>query len=81
VRRLPPQFMGALFEARTAEVAARANLSEREQSVLRYLVMGRALQDISTILGISVRTVKFHQANVLEKLGADSRVDLLRLIL
>jgi DNA-binding CsgD family transcriptional regulator len=61
-------------------LADAAQLSERERSVLTYLLMGRSLGDIALILGISPRTVKFHQANVLEKLGADSRADLVRLI-
>jgi len=43
--------------------------------------MGRQLADIATALGISLRTVKYHQANILRKLRADSRVDLMRLIL
>ena len=30
-------------------------------------------------LSVSSRTVKFHQGNILQKLGADSRADLLRL--
>jgi PAS domain S-box-containing protein len=80
VRRLPFDFIGRFVEARTADLAVEANLSDRERSVLRYLVMGRSLEDIGKILGISSRTVKFHQANIVEKVGADSRADLLRLI-
>jgi DNA-binding CsgD family transcriptional regulator len=41
--------------------------------------MGRSLDDIATILELSRHTVKFHQRNILRKLGADSRVDILRL--
>jgi DNA-binding CsgD family transcriptional regulator len=33
------------------------------------------------VLGISERTSKFHQANLLLKLGAESRLDLMRLFL
>jgi DNA-binding CsgD family transcriptional regulator len=44
-------------------------------------VLGRSLDEIARILGIAPRTVKFHQANVLQKLGADSRLDLMRLLL
>ena len=39
------------------------------------------LEEIGQILAISSRTVKFHQLNVLQKLGAESRQDLLRLLL
>jgi DNA-binding CsgD family transcriptional regulator len=80
-RRLPGDVLSAIFESRIGELAARADLTERERAVLKYLVMGRYLSDISTILGISLRTVKFHQGNILRKVGADSRVDLMRLMM
>lgn len=73
--------LASIHDAKILELAERAKLTDREREVLTYLFMGRSLEDMSTILRISVRTVKFHQANVLEKLGADSRVDLVRLLL
>jgi PAS domain S-box-containing protein len=80
VRSLPEHALSKMLEARIAQIGAEASLSDREQVVLRYLVMGRSLEDVAIILGIRARTVKFHQANILDKLGADSRVDLMRLI-
>jgi DNA-binding CsgD family transcriptional regulator len=41
---------------------------------------GCGVDEIAGALEISPRTVKFHQANVLQKLGADSRADLMRLV-
>lgn len=70
----------ALVEAKVKLLARRADLSTREQDVLLWLLRGRSPQDVATLLGIAPRTVKFHQANVLRKLGAESRADLLRLI-
>jgi DNA-binding CsgD family transcriptional regulator len=35
---------------------------------------------MAVLLQITPRTVKFHQANILEKLGVESRSDLLRLV-
>ena len=81
VRRMPVDLLGALVAARTRELADAANLTRRERDVLRYLVMGRSVDDIATILGITSRTVKFHQANIVRKSGADSRTDILRLLL
>jgi len=81
VRHLPARTLEAILQARVAELATEGRLSGRERSVLTYLVIGRYLEDIAKILGIGVRTVKFHQANILKKLGADSRVDLIRLVL
>jgi DNA-binding CsgD family transcriptional regulator len=72
--------VGELLQAKIAALATRSGLSERERTVLNLLVMGRSIHDIAALLGISARTVKFHQANVLDKLGADSRVDLMRLL-
>ena len=60
-------------------IADRARLSDRERSVLDYLRMGRSLDEIASILGLSRRTVKFHQANILQKLGVDSRFHLISL--
>lgn len=80
VRRLPIATFTALLEARLNELSSSARLSTRESDVLRQLVDGRTLDDIASALGISRRTVKFHQANLLQKLGADSRSDLMRLV-
>lgn len=70
-----------LVGARLATLASHAGLSQREQDVFELLVLGRSLVEIAKVLGITTRTVRFHQANVLSKLGADSRLDLLRLLL
>jgi DNA-binding CsgD family transcriptional regulator len=56
-------------------------LSAQERAVLQLLVLGRTHRDIGLVMGISTRTVRFHQANLLEKLGAESRADLLRLLM
>jgi DNA-binding response OmpR family regulator len=66
---------------RRAELVASARLTEREREVLDLLLLGRNHQDIAAVLGISERTSKFHQANLLLKLGAESRLDLMRLFL
>jgi len=81
VRRFTAEMLAAVFEARVGELASQADLTERERGVLKYLIMGRQISDIATILEISTRTVKFHQGNILRKLGADSRVDLMRLMM
>jgi len=66
---------------RRAEIVAQARLTEREREVLDLLLLGRTHEDIALLLGISERTSKFHQANLFTKLGAESRLDLLRLFL
>lgn len=80
VRSLTMASLAAVLQAKRGELAERARLSKRERSVFGYLMDGRAVEDIASELEISPRTVKFHQANVLQKLGADSRTDLMRLV-
>lgn len=81
VRHVDGSLLSALIDARLASAARKSGLSGREWDVLRYLFMGRQQSDISSLLGISVRTVRFHQGNLMRKLGVDSRVDLIRLLL
>ncbi|MBL8624680.1 MAG: response regulator transcription factor [Myxococcales bacterium] len=65
---------------RLAELVATSGLTAREREVLDLLVLGRSHGDIAQVLGISERTSKFHQGNLLAKLGAESRLDLMRLL-
>lgn len=80
VRRLPIAAFSAVLQAKLDSLALRGRLSLRERDVLRQLVEGHTLEDIAEKLVITPRTVRFHQSNLLEKLGADSRADLMRLI-
>lgn len=80
LRMVSADALTAIREARVAELAAHAHLSQREREVLGYLLIGRTLAEIAALLRIGSRTVKFHQANILAKLGVESRGDLLRLV-
>jgi DNA-binding CsgD family transcriptional regulator len=81
VRCVDSHLLPDLVDAKVAHVSDSSGLSDRERQVLRLLLRGRGVEDIATMLEIAPRTVKFHQANVLQKLGADSRLDLLRVVL
>ena len=81
LRCFDARLLSDLVDAKVARVAETCGLSDREREVLQLLLRGRGLEDIATMLEIAPRTVKFHQANVLQKLGADSRFDLLRVVL
>jgi DNA-binding CsgD family transcriptional regulator len=81
VRCIDASLLPDLVDAKIARVAEANGLSDRERQVLRLLLRGRGVEDIATMLEIAPRTVKFHQANVLQKLAADSRLDLLRVVL
>lgn len=56
-----------------------ATLSEREREVLMLVAAGRLNKQVALALGITERTVKFHRANVMKKMGAESLADLVRL--
>jgi DNA-binding response OmpR family regulator len=68
-----------LLRARRDRLIAEARLTGREIEVLDLLLLGRAHEDIALLLTISERTSRFHQSNLLRKLGAESRFDLVRL--
>lgn len=69
------------LHARVDSVAGAAGLSPRERDVLNLLLLGRSLDELGVVLGISRHTAKFHQTNIIAKLGADSRFDLFRVLL
>ena len=54
------------------------DLTPREGEVLRLIARGRSNRDIAVALGISVKTVEFHKARCVAKLGLSSRADIVR---
>ncbi len=51
-------------------------LTRRELDVLRLLAKGNTNRQIASLLGLSMRTVENHRANLMGKLGLASRVEL-----
>jgi two-component system, LuxR family, response regulator FixJ len=58
-----------------------ATLTEREREVLRRIIDGKQNKIIAAELDISVKTVEFHRAKVMEKMGVDSVAELVQLTL
>jgi DNA-binding CsgD family transcriptional regulator len=56
-------------------------LTERERAVLAQIVKGASSKEAARNLGISPRTVDFHRANIIGKLGAKNTADLVRVVL
>jgi PAS domain S-box-containing protein len=79
IRSISSHTLTAIQDARIAALSDKAQLTERERDILALLLHGRSHDEIAQSLAVSPRTVKFHQGNILQKLGADSRADLLRL--
>ena len=53
-------------------------LSRREITVLRLIAMGKSSKQIASEIGVSVRTVDFHRANLIRKTGLRSVAELVR---
>ena len=58
-----------------------SKLTGRERQVLERIVAGRLNKQIADDLGISIKTVEAHRANIMEKLNVNTVADLLRLAL
>jgi FixJ family two-component response regulator len=58
-----------------------SRLTTREAQVLERIVAGRLNKQIADDLGISIKTVEAHRANVMEKLNANTVADLLKIAL
>jgi FixJ family two-component response regulator len=85
----------ALVERMLAEARARASelerqrmseallgrLTPREQQVLERIVAGRLNKQIADDLGISIKTVEAHRANIMDKMNANTVADLMRSVL
>lgn len=57
------------------------SLTNREKEVMGLVVKGKANKDIAKQLGISIKTVEVHRANVMEKMAVCSVAALVRLSL
>ena len=58
-----------------------SKLTSREAQVLERIVAGRLNKQIADDLGISIKTVEAHRANIREKLHANTVADLLKIAL
>jgi DNA-binding NarL/FixJ family response regulator len=58
--------------------AAGAELSPREEQVLRLVAWGHSNKEIAARLELSVKTVETHKANAAHKLGFHNRIDVVR---
>lgn len=67
-------------EFRNEFLALLNDLSDREMTVLRHVVAGLHNKEIAELLGNSSRTVEIHRANMFEKMGVKSAIELARLM-
>jgi RNA polymerase sigma factor (sigma-70 family) len=55
-----------------------SDLSERQREVLRRVLDGKPSRQIAEELDISVKTVEFHRARIMQKLGVKTAAELFR---
>lgn len=58
--------------------SGKAELTARQQEVLRLIALGCSAKDIANQLNISVRTAEFHRAAIMQRLGVHSTAQMTR---
>jgi DNA-binding NarL/FixJ family response regulator len=56
----------------------RGALSARQREVLQLVAEGHSVKEIATILHVSIKTVEFHKAGIVRKLGFHTTAELTR---
>ncbi len=69
------------YQQSASREALLAKLTSRETQVLERIVAGRLNKQIADDLGISIKTVEAHRANIMEKLDAKTVANLLKIAL
>lgn len=76
--------LGALLLRRKDRLAVAATdpthaLTPRERQVLRLLALGHTNSEIARMLQVALRTVETHRAHIVQKTGAQTRAQLVRM--
>jgi FixJ family two-component response regulator len=72
------QLEGQALKAAPLHFPGREPLTAREREVLDLLTSGASNKEAGRQLGISPRTIEYHRANLMKKLGANNAADLMR---
>ncbi len=79
---LYPSLATAMVEAinhqDTSAGSGRGSLTMREKEILERIVVGETTPEIASALNLSIKTVEFHRANLMTKMGARNVADLVR---
>ncbi|MEN9503706.1 MAG: hypothetical protein RI964_2991 [Pseudomonadota bacterium] len=70
----PARIRLAMLQARIA------NLTEREREVMDLVINNHSNKEIAEKLGVSVKTVEFHRSHMMEKMHAQSLIDLVTMV-
>ena len=70
------------YKARSETIELRQRydqLTPREREVMALVVAGQLNKQVASELSTTERTIKFHRAHIMEKMGAESLADLVRM--
>jgi FixJ family two-component response regulator len=76
--KLLTQVLGALDDSRPDEPEDLSMLSARQRAVLDRVLEGKPNRQIAEELSISLKTVEFHRARIMHKLGVRTAAELFR---
>ncbi|HVJ10220.1 MAG TPA: response regulator [Burkholderiales bacterium] len=76
--KLLTQVLGALGDGRHDEPEDLSMLSARQRAVLDRVLEGKPNRQIAEELSISLKTVEFHRARIMQKLGVRTAAELFR---
>jgi two-component system response regulator FixJ len=76
-----PPFPEPADTAQRAWLQRIATLTPREREVHHWVIQDRLNKTISGLMGISIKTVELHRANLMRKLGARSLTHLVKMTL
>jgi len=70
--------LGARLAAEPEADSKKDDLTDREREVLKLIALGHTNSEIAAQLYLSVRTVESHRAHIQQKLGLQTRAELVR---
>jgi DNA-binding NarL/FixJ family response regulator len=71
--------LDSMLEAGAAELKSSvANLTPRQREVLQLIAEGKSTKDVAIVLNVSVKTVEFHKARLMEQLDLHSTPALIK---
>jgi DNA-binding NarL/FixJ family response regulator len=73
-----PGEVRASIHTATGRLTRSTGLTKRQKEVLQLLAEGKSNKEIAQILGISVKTVEFHRAQMMRSLGVHTVAELTR---
>lgn len=75
---LATAMVDAINQQDSSSAAGHSSLTLREKEILERIVVGETTPEIAAALNLSVKTVEFHRANLMTKMGARNVADLVR---